>query len=98
MAMTGSISERSEVAILIGGRWTMPAAGAFTDVHNPSTGETIARTPMCGAADVDAAVQAAKRAFGPWSNAPAPRRAEIMFKYRALLTDRLDELARLITR
>jgi malonate-semialdehyde dehydrogenase (acetylating)/methylmalonate-semialdehyde dehydrogenase len=83
---------------LIGGRWTAPAVGAFTDVHNPSTGETIARTPMCGAAEVDAAVQAAQRAFGPWSNGPAPRRAEILFKYRALLTDRVDELARLITR
>ena len=96
--MAGSVLERSDVPVLIGGSWNVPGAQTYTEVHNPSTGETIARTPMCGAADVDAAVQAAKRAFGSWSNTPAPRRAEIFFKYRDLLTDQLDELARLITR
>jgi malonate-semialdehyde dehydrogenase (acetylating)/methylmalonate-semialdehyde dehydrogenase len=96
--MTGSVLDRSDVPILVGGQWMPQADGAFTDVHNPSTGETIARTPMCGAAIVDAAVQAAKRAFGPWSNTPAPRRAEILFQYRALLTKQFEELARLVTR
>ncbi|MGO9611339.1 MAG: CoA-acylating methylmalonate-semialdehyde dehydrogenase [Verrucomicrobiia bacterium] len=84
--------------VLVGGQWMSQADGAFTDVHNPSTGETIARTPMCGAAMVDSAVQAARRAYGPWSNTPAPRRTEIMFRYRDLLTEHLEELARLITR
>jgi malonate-semialdehyde dehydrogenase (acetylating)/methylmalonate-semialdehyde dehydrogenase len=57
------MTQTSEVSTLIGGKWAVPRATAYTDVHNPSTGETIARTPMCGAAEVDAAVQAAKRAF-----------------------------------
>ena len=92
--MTGSM----ELPVLVGGKWTSPKVSSYTDVHNPSTGETIARTPMCGAADVDAAVQAAKHAFKGWSETPPPRRAEIMFKYRALLTDRLEELAKLVTR
>jgi malonate-semialdehyde dehydrogenase (acetylating) / methylmalonate-semialdehyde dehydrogenase len=96
--MTGSVLERSEVPALVGGKWTAPNVGTFTDVHNPSTGETIARTPMCAATDVDAAVQAAKRAFPAWSNTPAPTRANIMFKYRALVAEHLEELAKLITR
>jgi malonate-semialdehyde dehydrogenase (acetylating)/methylmalonate-semialdehyde dehydrogenase len=96
--MTGSVLERSEVPVLVGGKWAAPSVGTFTDVHNPSTGETIARTPMCVAADVDAAVQAAKRAFPSWSNTPAPTRANIMFKYRALVNEHLEELAKLITR
>ncbi|MGO9243184.1 MAG: CoA-acylating methylmalonate-semialdehyde dehydrogenase [Verrucomicrobiia bacterium] len=96
--MTGSVLDRTDVPVLVGGQWMSQADGAFTDVHNPSTGETIARTPMCGAAMVDSAVQAARRAYGPWSNTPAPRRTEIMFRYRDLLTEHLEELARLITR
>ncbi len=96
--MTGSVLDRSDVPILVGGQWMSQADGVFTNVHNPSTGETIARTPMCGAAIVDTAVQAAKRAFGPWSNTPAPRRAEILFQYRNLLTEHFEELARLVTR
>ena len=96
--MAGSVLERSEVPVLIGGKWSAPSVETFTDVHNPSTGETIARTPMCAAADVDAAVQAAKRAYPAWSNMPAPTRASIMFKYRALVTEHLEELAKLVTR
>jgi malonate-semialdehyde dehydrogenase (acetylating)/methylmalonate-semialdehyde dehydrogenase len=96
--MTGSVLQQSEVPVLIGGGWAAPKVGTYTDVHNPSTGETIARTPMCAATDVDKAVQAAKRAFPSWSNTPAPTRAAIMFKYRALVTEHLEELAKLVTR
>ncbi len=92
------MKESTELPVLVGGKWTAPKVANYTDVHNPSTGETIARTPMCGAADVDAAVQAAKRAFKGWSETPSPKRAEILFKYRTLLTDRLEELAKLVTR
>jgi malonate-semialdehyde dehydrogenase (acetylating)/methylmalonate-semialdehyde dehydrogenase len=93
-----NVAEQSEVPVLIGGKWATPKVETYTDVHNPSTGETIARTPMCAASDVDAVVQAAKRAFPSWSNTPAPTRAAIMFKYRQLVTDHLEELARLVTR
>lgn len=96
--MTQTVSKPAEVPLLIGGKWTAPTVGAYTDVHNPSTGETIARTPMCGPAELDAAVQAARRAFKGWADTPAPRRAEIFFKYRQLLTEHLEELARLVTR
>jgi malonate-semialdehyde dehydrogenase (acetylating)/methylmalonate-semialdehyde dehydrogenase len=96
--MTGTVLQQSEVPVLIGGEWTAPKVGEYTDVHNPSTGETIARTPMCAATDVDKAVQAAKSAFPSWSNTPAPNRAAIMFKYRTLVTEHLEELAKLITR
>lgn len=96
--MTQSVLQQTDLPVLIDGKWTTPGTRAFTDVHNPSTGETIARTPMCAAADVDAAVQSAKRAFPAWSNTPAPTRAAILFKYRQILTDRVEELAKLITR
>ncbi len=96
--MSVPATQTNDIPVLIGGKWTGPCVENFTDVHNPSTGEVIARTPMCGAADVDAAVQAAGAAFKKWSQTPAPSRAEILFKYRTLLTEHLEELARIVTR
>jgi malonate-semialdehyde dehydrogenase (acetylating) / methylmalonate-semialdehyde dehydrogenase len=83
---------------LIGGEWQHPQADRFGDVHNPSTGEVIARVPMCGAKEVDEAVIAAKQAFISWSATPAPKRAAILFRFRELLSILFDDLCKLLTR
>lgn len=81
----------------MGGRW-VPSTGQTTiDVHNPATGMVIARTPLSTAADVDAAVAAATRAFPAWSETPPVIRARGMFAFKALLETHLDEIARLVT-
>jgi malonate-semialdehyde dehydrogenase (acetylating)/methylmalonate-semialdehyde dehydrogenase len=81
----------------IGGCWT-PATGAGTiDVHNPARGVVIAQTPMSSRADLDAAVQAATRAFRVWSETPPAVRARAMFRFKALLEEHAEELARLVT-
>jgi malonate-semialdehyde dehydrogenase (acetylating)/methylmalonate-semialdehyde dehydrogenase len=82
---------------LIGGKWTVPHVERFADVWNSSTGEVISRTPLCGAADVDRAVQAAKRAFPAWRETPVTDRARFMFRFQALLTQHADEVARLVS-
>ncbi|MCA9179571.1 MAG: CoA-acylating methylmalonate-semialdehyde dehydrogenase [Planctomycetales bacterium] len=81
----------------IGGRWLDARFDSAGPVHNPSTGEVIAETPFCGAEAVDEAARAAHRAFATWGRTPAPRRATVMFRYRELLEQHFDELARLIT-
>src|SRR4051812_39150411 len=88
------------VPLLIGGRWSRPEspAAGFGNVYNPSTGEVISRTPMCGPAEVDAAVQAAAKAFETWSNYPVTKRATILFKYRELMNQHADELIKLVTK
>lgn len=83
---------------LIAGRAVEPAGAAYADVHNPSRGELIARVPLSGAADVDAAVQAARQAFASWSTTPVTRRAAILFRFKQELDAHFDELARLVTR
>jgi malonate-semialdehyde dehydrogenase (acetylating)/methylmalonate-semialdehyde dehydrogenase len=81
----------------IGGRW-VPSTGSQTiDVHNPATGTVIARTPLSGGADVDAAVAAATQAFRSWSETPPVARARTMFAFKALLEAHLDEIARIVT-
>lgn len=81
----------------IGGEWSLPATSDRLPVHNPATGEVIAETPVSTAADVDTAVKAARNAFESWSLTPAPKRAGILFRYKALLEENVEDLARLLT-
>jgi malonate-semialdehyde dehydrogenase (acetylating)/methylmalonate-semialdehyde dehydrogenase len=83
---------------LINGEWTDANTDRYADVWNPSTGETIAQTPMCSAADVDRAVQAALKAFPSWRETPIVDRARIMFRFHSLLMQHSDEIARIVTR
>ena len=76
----------------------MPSSGSETlDVFNPAKGEVIARAPLSSARDVDAAVAAATTAFAGWSETPPVLRARAMFRFRALLEEHFEELARLVT-
>lgn len=88
-------AERSQC--LIGGKWTHVDAARYADVWNPSSGETIAQTPMCSAADVDRAVQAALKAFPSWRETPIVDRARIMFRFHSLLLAHADEIARIVS-
>ncbi|MGE5278761.1 MAG: CoA-acylating methylmalonate-semialdehyde dehydrogenase [Acidobacteriota bacterium] len=81
----------------IGGRWVESHAREHLDVHNPATGEVIARTPLSTAQDVDAAVAAGKNAFPVWRDTPPVVRARAMFRLKNLLEEHFEELARLVT-
>ena len=86
------------VPILTGGKWIEPAVAEFTPVHNPSAGEVIFRTPMCGRREVDEAVQTAAVAYASWSKTPPTKRAGLMFRYRELLEEHYEELSQVIVR
>ena len=88
----------ADVPCLAGEHWFVPADRATGSVFNPSRGDEIARVPMCGAAEVDAIVQAATAAFKTWSQTPAPVRAAKMFALKAKLESHFEELAALVTR
>jgi malonate-semialdehyde dehydrogenase (acetylating) / methylmalonate-semialdehyde dehydrogenase len=81
----------------IGGRWVAAHAQDFLDVRNPAVGDVIGRTPLSTAVDVDAAVQAAVRAFPAWRETPVNTRAQVLYKFKALLELRFDDLARTVT-
>ena len=76
------------------------AAGTNTrrgPVYNPATGAISKHVALADANDVDSAVMAAANAFPAWSAMTPLRRARVMFKYKTLLEEHLDELAALIT-
>src|SRR5579859_5244576 len=82
---------------LIGGKWVDSTGAAGLELKNPATGEPLGQSPAGSAADVDAAVKAAEKAFASWRNVPAGDRVQYLFKLKVLLEEHLDELARLIT-
>src|SRR4051812_37729390 len=85
------------VSLWIDGKQKPASSNRAGDITNPATGEITRRVPFCNAADIDAAVQAAQRAFPAWRDTPPLRRARILMRFRELLDANKDELAKLIT-
>ena len=81
----------------INGKHVEGTSGRFGDVYNPATGEVAAQVPLASAAELNAAVAAAKAAFPDWAATPPLTRARIMFKYKTLIEDNADRLAAVIT-
>ncbi len=81
----------------IGGRWTPATAGEELDVTNPATGEVLARVPLSGASDLDAAVAAARAALPEWRAVSTIERARRLFTLREQLTARHEDMARSVT-
>jgi malonate-semialdehyde dehydrogenase (acetylating) / methylmalonate-semialdehyde dehydrogenase len=84
--------------LLVDGKWIDSSATEYGDIANPSTGEIIGKVPMCSAKDVDLAVQAAQKAFPAWRDTPIVERARVMFKFKNLLEEHYEEIARIVTR
>jgi 1-pyrroline dehydrogenase len=84
--------------IFVGGKWEDSAGGATMEVLNPATGETIAEVPACTAADVDRAIEAAKRALPEWLEATPAERAELLLKLADMLEANAEELAEIESR
>jgi len=80
---------------LIDGQW-VDAAERF-DVRDPATGALLAQVPNLGAAQAEAAIAAANRAWPAWRALTAKARAAIMMKWFALLQANADDLARIMT-
>ena len=86
----------AEVQNCIGGAFVSPDA-PMLDVYNPASGQVISRVPMSGAREVDAAVKAAKAALPAWSGMPIKERVQVLYHYKTLLEQNIDELSALIT-
>jgi acyl-CoA reductase-like NAD-dependent aldehyde dehydrogenase len=81
----------------IDGQWIAPAGKGSIEVFSPTDGALLATVPQGNAADADAAVMAARRAFDTWSVTPAAERAAYLRKIQEGLKARTDEIAKTIT-
>ncbi|MBV9318505.1 MAG: aldehyde dehydrogenase family protein, partial [Mycobacterium sp.] len=84
--------------LFIGGRWTEPSTDEVIEVHCPATGEYVGKVPLAAAADVDAAVAAARDAFdnGPWPTTPPKERAAVIAAAAKLMEDRKELFTKLL--
>jgi aldehyde dehydrogenase (NAD+) len=89
---------RDRYDLLVGGEWVAPAAGEYRSTDDPATGETLAEVPAATAADVDAAVDAARDAFAAWRDTDPVERGQRVHRVAELVRDHLDELAALESR
>ncbi len=82
--------------LFIGGQWRSAASAQTLPLINPSDGSELARIARGAAADVDAAVQAARAALGGgWGTLSAVERGRVLLRMSALVLEQADELARL---
>src|SRR5438105_5495630 len=97
--IAGSASRSKIYKNFIDGEWLEASTGETFENRNPAdTRDVVGASQKAAKADVDAAVDAAKRAFAKWRLVPAPRRAEIVFRAAEILVERKEEYAREMTR
>ena len=86
-------------ALFIGGRWVAPQEGAAADVVEAATEKVLARSALASAADIDAAVAAARDALrGPWGQLDNRARADLLDVFASALKKRGRDTATLVTR
>ena len=71
--------------------------GNYQDVFNPATGNVRAQVCMSTKAEVDEAVKVATEAAKEWGRTPSPKRAQVMFRFKRLLEENSDQLAKIIS-
>jgi len=76
----------------VNGEWKESKTQKWMPVTDSSTGETMAVVPCCTSEEVEAAVAAADNAFFEWSQQSLSKRTQMLFKWRNILMDHLDEL------
>jgi len=81
----------------INGKTVEGKSGRFGDVFNPATGEVQARVALATRAELNEAVAAAAAAFPRWSATPPLTRARILFRFKQIMEERIDEAAKIVT-
>jgi acyl-CoA reductase-like NAD-dependent aldehyde dehydrogenase len=90
------MTDVEERGLFIGGAFVPAASGATFPVYNPHNGEVFAKAAEAEVADVDAAVDAAHRAFdGPWGKLAPKERGKLLWKLARLIQDHGEAIARL---
>lgn len=87
----------TQLSHYIGGKYVAGKSGRFSPVYNPSTGEQSAELPLATAEEVNAAVADSQAAFDGWAKTSPITRARVMFKFKQLVEDDIENLAALLS-
>src|SRR5688572_2173324 len=79
MVLPMAVATVREYGLFIDGVLVEPASGEVRELHEPATGEPLARAGIAGTEDVDSAVSAARTALdGPWGKTPPTERSRLL--------------------
>eukprot|EP00397_Hematodinium_sp_SG-2012_P026882 GEMP01028208.1.p1 GENE.GEMP01028208.1~~GEMP01028208.1.p1 ORF type:complete len:510 (+),score=106.42 GEMP01028208.1:52-1530(+) len=81
----------------IGGEFKVPEGVESLPVTSPSDGQVIANVPLCGEKEVDAAIQVAAAVSSKWKEQTVKARVQVMFKWKHLIEENIEEIARSIS-
>jgi len=84
---------KAKYDLFIGGKFVPPKSGKYFESINPATEEVLAQIALAGQSDVDAAYQAAQKAFPAWSKLPGTERGKYLYRIARLIQDRAREFA-----
>ena len=97
LSFVEGLPNRGRLGNWVGGRAAAVDGVEHLPVTSPYTGATLAEAPLSGAREVDAAVAAAAAAWDDWRSRNVRDRAAVMFRFKRLLEEHLDELGRSIS-
>ena len=97
VAMDSQPSEAPVLGHFIGGQQIAGSGDDWAPVFDPARGVATGRVPLADTPAVERAVRAARDAFPAWAATPVPKRAKILFKFRQLVDERCEQLARAIS-
>jgi len=87
----------ADLSLLINGSWKIGEGRDLFPVVDPASGQSIGEVPMASKADLDEALDAADKGFKLWRGTPADQRGAVLKKAAALLRERVEPIARLLT-
>ena len=87
----------ADLSLFIGGSWRIGEGRDLFPVVDPASGQAIGAVPLASAADLDEALDAADTGFKVWRTTPADQRGTVLKKAAALLRERAEPIARLLT-
>ena len=91
------MTEVKRLGYCVDGVWKQSQTTSYMPITDSNTGAVIAETPMCTEAEVTEAIESAHAAFGPWASMLVTRRTQVLFKFRALMEEHIEEIAVLVS-
>jgi aldehyde dehydrogenase (NAD+) len=90
---TDHIKIKKRYGLFIGGEFVAPEKGKYFDTINPATEGKLSRVALASDADVDKAVKAARKAYGPWARLKAAERGKYIYRIARIMQERAREFA-----
>lgn len=90
------MSEVKKLGYFVNGKSEQSKTEKYYDISDPNTGEIIAKAPCCTKEEVNLAVGAANKAYPAWRDTPVKERVQVLYRFKQLLEDNMDDLTMLV--